>query len=143
MIHYMKTPHEKHLVFDRTHLQNHAINLPLAEIKITHIKCPMEKYYMADTVVFKESDGRYIQIKNRRGAHTEDSESGRITMKTITKYQPTIPTPPARDLEEAKRLVLQISEAFIANFQNTETDLAHMITDKFMLRESNTKEPRQ
>lgn len=58
-------------------------------------------------------------------------------MKQLTKYQPKIPSPPAEDLEEAKRLVLQICEAFSANFQNNETDLAHMITDKFTLRGSN------
>lgn len=58
-------------------------------------------------------------------------------MKKIAKYQPEIPFPPARDLEEAKRIAFQICEAFAANFQNSETDMAHMITDKFQLREPN------
>ena len=52
----------------------------------------------------------------------------------ISKYQPKIPNPPAQDLEEAKKTVLLICSAFVSNFQNNETDLAYMITDKFSLR---------
>lgn len=55
------------------------------------------------------------------------------TGAAIFKYQPRRPAT-VEEIDAAKRIVLRIVEAFGANFQNDETDLARMITDEFTLR---------
>lgn len=63
----MKTKYEKHLTFDRSHLQPYALNLGISDIGLTHMKCPMEDIHAAETVVFRDTDGSRKVMKDRHG----------------------------------------------------------------------------
>jgi len=65
-----------------------------------------------------------------------DSEPGKIL-----KYKPQSEPKSPDDLEVAKDAVMQIIVAFQSNFQNDETDLARLLTDRFTLRSDIPNDP--
>ena len=65
------------------------------------------------------------------GFHTNNnSKSGEVN-----KYQPKFDPKTQEDLDVARDAVIQIVKCCFTNFQNTDHDLARMITDRFTLRE--------